>query len=229
MIDTNNFMIKTGVRTFEAAAYLRRAGADVTRVRKLFRDDVYEYKAKADCVRRAEVYRGSYAISKCEPGPEVVSPTVIGAQAANEMLGIKGIKASFVFTEYQGLINLSARSIDEANVQVVMERLGGGGHMNVAACQFEGVAVEDAMNRLKEVIAITIRKGFCIVFECISIPCRKPIRPPKIFIIHITATFIANDTVNRRPFILGSSALFAMYFFTYATVRYMIIITSIFE
>ncbi len=159
MIDTNNFMIKTGVRTFEAAAYLRRAGADVTRVRKLFRDDVYEYKAKADCVRRAEVYRGSYAISKCEPGPEVVSPTVIGAQAANEMLGIKGIKASFVFTEYQGLINLSARSIDEANVQVVMERLGGGGHMNVAACQFEGVAVEDAMNRLKEVIDKMIEEG----------------------------------------------------------------------
>lgn len=159
MIDTNNFMTKTGVRTFEAAAYLRRAGADVTRVRKLFRDDVYEYKAKADCVRRAEVYRGSYAISKCEPGPEVVSPTVIGAQAANEMLGIKGIKASFVFTEYQGLINLSARSIDEANVQVVMERLGGGGHMNVAACQFEGVAVEDAMNRLKEVIDKMIEEG----------------------------------------------------------------------
>ncbi|MBR6238000.1 MAG: DHH family phosphoesterase, partial [Lachnospiraceae bacterium] len=124
MIDTNNFMTKTGVRTFEAAAYLRRAGADVTRVRKLFRDDVYEYKAKADCVRRAEIYRSSYALAKCEPGDEVGSPTIIGAQAANEMLGIKGIKASFVFTEYQGLIHISARSIDEANVQVVMERLG---------------------------------------------------------------------------------------------------------
>ncbi|MBR5359499.1 MAG: DHH family phosphoesterase, partial [Lachnospiraceae bacterium] len=152
MIDTNNFMTKTGVRTFEAAAYLRRAGADVTRVRKLFRDDVYEYKAKADCVRRAEIYRTSYALSKCEAGNEVGSPTIIGAQAANEMLGIKGIKASFVFTEYQGLIHISARSIDEANVQVVMERLGGGGHMNVAACQLEGISVDDAMNKLKEVI-----------------------------------------------------------------------------
>lgn len=159
MIDTNNFMTKTGVRTFEAAAYLRRAGADVTRVRKLFRDDVSEYKAKADCVRRAEVYRGSYALSKCEPGSEVSSPTVIGAQAANEMLGIKGIKASFVFTEYQGLINISARSIDEANVQVVMERLGGGGHMNVAACQLEGISVDDAMNKLKEVIDKMIEEG----------------------------------------------------------------------
>lgn len=159
MIDTNNFMTKTGVRTFEAAAYLRRAGADVTRVRKLFRDDVYEYKAKADCVRRAEIYRSSYALSKCEPGDEVSSPTVIGAQAANEMLGIKGIKASFVFTEYQGLIHISARSIDEANVQVVMERLGGGGHMNVAACQLEGISVEDAMNKLKEVIDKMIEEG----------------------------------------------------------------------
>lgn len=159
MIDTNNFMVKTGVRTFEAAAYLRRAGADVTRVRKLFRDDVAEYKAKADCVRRAEVYRGSYALSKCEPGPEVASPTVVGAQAANEMLGIKGIKASFVFTEYQGLVNISARSIDEANVQVVMERLGGGGHMNVAACQLEGISVEDAMAKLKEVIDKMIEEG----------------------------------------------------------------------
>ena len=159
MIDTNNFMTKTGVRTFEAAAYLRRAGADVTRVRKLFRDDVSEYKAKADCVRRAEVYRGSYALSKCEPGSEVSSPTIIGAQAANEMLGIKGIKASFVFTEYQGLINISARSIDEANVQVVMERLGGGGHMNVAACQLEGISVDDAMNKLKEVIDKMIEEG----------------------------------------------------------------------
>ena len=142
MIDTNNFMVKTGVRTFEAAAYLRRAGADVTRVRKLFRDDVAEYKAKADCVRRAEVYRGSYALSKCEPGSEVASPTVVGAQAANEMLGIKGIKASFVFTEYQGLVNISARSIDEANVQVVMERLGGGGHMTVAGAQLKDMTAE---------------------------------------------------------------------------------------
>ncbi len=152
MIDTNNFMTKTGVRTFEAAAYLRRAGADVTRVRKLFRDDVYEYKAKADCVRRAEIYRNSYALAKCEPGDEVGSPTIIGAQAANEMLGIKGIKASFVFTEYQGKIYLSARSIDELNVQVVTEKLGGGGHMNIAGAQFEGISIEEAVERLKDIL-----------------------------------------------------------------------------
>ena len=159
VIDTNNFMTKTGVRTFEAAAYLRRAGADVTRVRKLFRDDIAEYKAKADSVRQAEVYRGNYAISRCEPGAEVHSPTVVGAQAANELLNIKGIKASFVFTEYQEMIYVSARSIDEVNVQVIMEKLGGGGHMNVAAVQLEGISVDGAIGKLKELLDKMIEEG----------------------------------------------------------------------
>ncbi len=159
MIDTNNFMTKTGVRTFEAAAYLRRAGADVTRVRKLFRDDFNEYRAKADAVRQAEVYRNYYAISKCTAGDEVASPTVVGAQAANELLNIKGIKATFVFTEYQDMIYVSARSIDEVNVQVIMEKLGGGGHMNVAACQLEGISVADAMGKLKSLLDRMIEEG----------------------------------------------------------------------
>ena len=159
MIDTNNFMTKTGVRTFEAAAYLRRAGADVTRVRKLFRDDVNEYKAKADAVRRAEVYRDCYAMSICTAGSEVQSPTIVGAQAANELLNIKGIRASFVFTEFQEMVHVSARSIDEVNVQVIMEKLGGGGHMNVAACQLEGVSIEDAMNTLKALLDKMTEEG----------------------------------------------------------------------
>lgn len=159
MIDTNNFMTKTGVRTFEAAAYLRRAGADVTRVRKLFRDDVDEYRAKADAVRQAEVYRNVYAMSKCTAGSEVHSPTIVGAQAANELLNIKGIKASFVFTDYQDMIHISARSIDEVNVQVIMEKLGGGGHMNVAACQLEGISIDDAMGKLKELLDKMIEEG----------------------------------------------------------------------
>lgn len=159
MIDTNNFMTKTGVRTFEAAAYLRRAGADVTRVRKLFRDDVNEYKAKADAVRRAEVYRDCYAMSICTAGSEVQSPTIVGAQAANELLNIKGIRASFVFTDYQEMIHISARSIDEVNVQVIMEKLGGGGHMNVAACQLEGISIEDAINTLKALLDNMIQEG----------------------------------------------------------------------
>lgn len=158
VIDTNNFMTKTGVRTFEAAAFLRRNGADVTRVRKLFREDAIEYKAKADAVSQAEIYRSFYAISICV-NDEVQSPTIIGAQAANELLNIKGMKASFVLTEYQGRIYVSARSIDEVNVQVIMERLGGGGHMNVAGCQMEGTSIAEAIAVIKSTIDQMIQEG----------------------------------------------------------------------
>lgn len=151
MVDTNNFMTKTGVRTFEAAAFLRRNGADVTRVRKLFREDALEYKAKADAVSQAEIYRQYFAISICT-ADELPSPTIIGAQAANELLNIKGIKASFVLTDYQGKVYISARSIDEVNVQIIMERMGGGGHLSTAACQMEGMGVIEAIGALKSTI-----------------------------------------------------------------------------
>ena len=158
MIDTNNFMSKTGVRTFEAAAFLRRCGADVTRVRKLFRDDAIEYRTKADAVSRAEIYRTDYAISVCK-SDGVESPTIVGAQAANELLNIKGIKASFVLTEYQGRIYVSARSIDEVNVQVITERLGGGGHMTIAGCQFEGITVSEGIDKIKRCLDEMLEEG----------------------------------------------------------------------
>ena len=158
MIDTNNFMIKTGVRTFEAAAFLRRSGADVTRVRKLFREDAQGYKAKADAVSQAEIYKQCFAVSICT-ADELPNPTVIGAQAANELLNIKGIKASFVLTDFQGKIYISARSIDEVNVQVIMERMGGGGHLNTAACQMEGVGIIEAMGALKRTIDSMLENG----------------------------------------------------------------------
>ena len=151
MIDTNNYMIKTGVRTFEAAAFLRRSGADVTRVRKLFREDAQGYKAKADAVSQAEIYKQYFAISICT-AEDLPSPTIIGAQAANELLNIRGVKASFVLTDYQGKIYISARSIDEINVQIIMERMGGGGHLSTAACQMEGVSIIEAMGALKRTI-----------------------------------------------------------------------------
>ena len=151
MVDTNNFMTKTGVRTFEAAAFLRRNGADVTRVRKLFREDALEYKATADTVSQAEIYKQCFAISICT-ADELPSPTVIGAQAANELLNIKGIKASFVLTDYQGKIYISARSIDEVNVQGIMERMGVGGHLSTAACQMEGMGIIEAIGALKRTI-----------------------------------------------------------------------------
>ncbi len=158
MIDTNNFMTKTGVRTFEAAAFLRRNGADVTRVRKIFRDDAAEYKAKADAVSQAEIYRDFYAISVCT-GVDVASPTVVGAQAANELLNIRGIKASFILTPYNGIIYVSARSIDEVNVQVVMERMGGGGHLNIAGAQIENGTLEEGIVTIKRTLDAMIAEG----------------------------------------------------------------------
>lgn len=158
MIDTNNFMTKTGVRTFEAAAFLRRNGADVTRVRKLFRDDAAEYKAKADAVSQAEIYRQFFAISVCT-ADDVASPTVVGAQAANELLNIKGIRASFILTRYNGIIYISARSIDEVNVQVIMERMGGGGHLNVAGAQLENGSIEEGIVIIKRTLDAMIEEG----------------------------------------------------------------------
>ncbi|MCI8723260.1 MAG: DHH family phosphoesterase [Ruminococcus sp.] len=157
MIDTRNFMNRTGVRTFEAAAFLRRCGADITRVRKMFRDDMESYRAKAETVRLAEVYRSEYAIAEC-PG-DIDSPTVLGAQAANELLDISGIKASFVLTIYNGRIYLSARSIDEVNVQIIAEKLGGGGHINAAGVQFDHTDVKEAIRKLKETIDQMIEAG----------------------------------------------------------------------
>ena len=158
VVDTINFTNRAGVRTFEAAAFLRRCGADVTRVRKLFREDVDAYRAKADAVSRAQIFREVYAISECE-SEDVASPTVIGAQAANDLLGIKGVRASFVFTRYQGKVYISARSIDEVNVQLIMERMGGGGHLNVAGCQLENVSVEKAMEMLRTTISEMTDEG----------------------------------------------------------------------
>ena len=158
VVDTNNFTNRTGVRTFEAAAFLRRCGADVTRVRKLFRDDVASYRAKADAVSHAQIYMDVYAISVCD-AEEAESPTVVGAQAANDLLDIKGVRASFVMTRYQGKIFVSARSIDEVNVQLIMERMGGGGHLNIAGCQLENMTIEQAIELLKATISEMTEAG----------------------------------------------------------------------
>ena len=158
MIDTNNFMTKTGVRTFEAAAFLRRNGADVMRVRKLFREEAAEYKAKADAVSQAEIYKNAYAISICT-SDELPNPTIIGAQAANELLNIKGVKASFILTDYQNQIYVSARSIDEVNVQIIMERLGGGGHINAAGCQLDNISIVEGIGIVKHTLDKMIEEG----------------------------------------------------------------------
>ncbi|MCI8975848.1 DHH family phosphoesterase [bacterium 1xD8-48] len=162
MIDTNNFTAKTGVRTFEAAAFLRRNGADVTKVRKLFREDAIEYKTKADAVSQAEIYKHAFAISICK-SENIQSPTVVGAQAANELLNIKGVKASFVLTDYQNQVFISARSIDEVNVQVIMEKMGGGGHLGIAGCQLTGVSVFEGIGLLKGTLDKMINEGDLVI------------------------------------------------------------------
>lgn len=157
MIDTRNFMNRTGVRTFEAAAFLRRCGADITRVRKMFRDDMDSYKAKAEALFNAEVYKDEFAIA--QSSGDIDTPTVVAAQTANELLDINRIKASFVFTVYKGRIYLSARSIDEVNVQIIAEKLGGGGHINASGAQFDHTNIEEAVEELKKVIDTMIEEG----------------------------------------------------------------------
>ena len=151
VVDTNNFMNKTGVRTFEAAAYLRRSGADTARVRKMFREPMEDYQAKAETVRNVELVGDHYAFGICN-AEGLESPTIIAAQAANDLLNIIGVKASMVFTKFQDKVYISARSIDEVNVQLIMERLGGGGHLSTAGAQLKGCSIEEAMTLVKETI-----------------------------------------------------------------------------
>ena len=153
MIDTNNFLTKTGVRTFEAAAFLKRNGADVTKIRKEFRTEMEEFKLKAKVASMAEIYRGCFAFARClEGGKNDKDRAILGAKIANELMGISNVKASFVFTPIENKIYISARSIDELNVQVLMEKLGGGGHLSVAGAQPENVTIEEAENMVKVIL-----------------------------------------------------------------------------
>lgn len=152
VIDTDHFKNKTGIRTFEAAAFLRRNGADVTRVRKMFRDDMQDYKIRANAIHEAEIFMDTFAISSCA-GESSESLNVVAAQAANELLNIRGIQASFVLAEFENKIYISARSIDEINVQIVMEKLGGGGHMSIAGAQVPGKTLGEVRQMLKDTIA----------------------------------------------------------------------------
>lgn len=151
MVDTNNFMNKPGVRTFEAVAFLRRSGADITRIRKLFRSDLNEYKVKAEAIQNTDIFLDHYAISLCNAN-NCESPTIVGAKIANELLDIDGIKATFVLTEFEGKIYISARSIDELNVQVVMEKLGGGGHITSAGAQLHDCSLQEGGEVIQKIL-----------------------------------------------------------------------------
>ncbi|MBR1873768.1 MAG: DHH family phosphoesterase [Eubacterium sp.] len=158
MVDTNNFMNKPGVRTFEAVAFLRRSGAEMIRIRKMFRTDIEEYKVQAEAVRNMSLFMDAYAIAPCR-ADNFPDPTIIGSKIANTFLDIQGVKASFVLTEYAGKIFISARSIDELNVQLVMEKLGGGGHINMAGAQLTDCTLEEGIERVKEVLTEMRKDG----------------------------------------------------------------------
>ena len=161
LIDTDNFLVKTGVRTFEAASYLRKSGADVTRVRKLFRSSMMEMKERAQGINNAEIFMDNYAISYVTPDHDSMdAPTVAVAKTANELLNVENIKASFVVTEADdGVLYVSARSIGDINVQLVMEKFNGGGHANVAGAQLKGKTKEDFFAELKTVLSNMLTAG----------------------------------------------------------------------
>jgi c-di-AMP phosphodiesterase-like protein len=117
-----------------------------------------EYKVRAEAISNVEVYLDNYAITECE-SEGMESPTIIGAKVANELLNVTNVKASFVFTEFNGKIYISARSIDELNVQIVMEKLGGGGHMSIAGAQLNNCSMEEAIRILKETLSRMKREG----------------------------------------------------------------------
>ncbi len=145
MLDTKNFVMKAGVRTFEAAAYLKRLGADTVEVRRLFASPMEDYQKRARIVSSATVYRRcAIALS---PGM-VEDIKLVAPQAADELLSITGVDASFVVFETPGQVEISSRSMGAVNVQLIMERLGGGGHLNMAAAQIKDVDIEDAHRTL---------------------------------------------------------------------------------
>ena len=145
MLDTKSFVLKTGVRTFEAAAYLRRRGADTVEVKRMFADSIDSYKAKYKIVSEAEIVQNC-AIACAEK--EFSDIRVVSSQAADELLSIRGVKASFVIFPTGNVMNISARSLGDINVQVVMEVLGGGGHLTMAATQLPNLTAEQAKSKL---------------------------------------------------------------------------------
>ncbi|HHV59477.1 MAG TPA: phosphoesterase [Clostridiaceae bacterium] len=150
ILDTKNFTFKTGVRTFEAAAYLRRQGVDTVSVKQLFQNDIETYINRSNIVKNAELISDSIAISICPPN--VKHPQFISAQAADELLTLSGVVAAFVISQENNEVAISGRSLGDINVQVILEKLGGGGHLTEAGAQIKGISVEDAKKELKYAI-----------------------------------------------------------------------------
>ncbi|MBR1738233.1 MAG: DHH family phosphoesterase, partial [Firmicutes bacterium] len=150
MVDTKNFAFKTGIKTFETAAFLKRKGADSIRVKLLFQSSFENYVAKTEIVKKAKKYRDNIAISVCDE--KIENPVLMAAVASDEMLNIYGIEASFVLCAMNDRISVSARSLGNINVQIIMEKLGGGGHQAVSAAQIKKCTMEEALEKVHKAI-----------------------------------------------------------------------------
>lgn len=155
-LDTKFFAFKTGVRTFEAASYLRKAGADTTEVKKLFRTNVEDFKAKAEIISNTKIIDDRICISYARTHTDNMN--VVIAQAADELLTVKKIEASFILGEKNGTIFISARSLGKINVHVLMEKIGGGGHMDIAGAQLEGMSIGEAYTIVHRIIEEYLRE-----------------------------------------------------------------------
>jgi c-di-AMP phosphodiesterase-like protein len=151
VVDTNNFSLRTGSRTFDAAAFLKRHGADTILIRKLLQEDKEQYLLRSRVVEGAEIYRGNIAIAVADE--EKPLGKLLLAQAADTLLSLNNVIASFVVSGGEdGKVKISARSYGDINVQVIMEKMNGGGHLTNAATQLEDITVADAVKWLKEVL-----------------------------------------------------------------------------
>ncbi len=155
-LDTKGFSFNTGVRTFEAASYLRRLGADTTVTRQLVQDDLKTYLAKTEIVRSADIVDG-VAVAVCPEG--VSKASLVVAQAADALLTIRGVIASFVVSRVDDNVVISGRSLGDVNVQLILESLGGGGHATIAAVKLPGIEVTEAVVRLKKAIKKYMKEG----------------------------------------------------------------------
>ncbi len=156
-IDTKNFSFQTGVRTFEAASWLRKMGADTTNTRQLFQDDMEAFLIRAEVVKRAKFHRENIAISSIPLDSK--TPSLFAAQAADELLNIRGITASFVLSMVDNVIYISGRSLGDINVQLILEKLGGGGHLTVAGAQISGYTIEQAITVVENAVDEYLKEG----------------------------------------------------------------------
>ena len=149
-MDTKNFIFKTGVRTYEAASYLRRLGANPTSVRQLFRDDMDTFVSRSETVKRATMIQQGIAMSECPP--DTPNAQLIAAQAADSLLAIQGISASVVLCSTPEGIMISGRSFGSINMQLILEKLGGGGHLTMAGAQLGGISMEEGRQRVMDAV-----------------------------------------------------------------------------